>query len=78
MGTQLLSEKSDGGPPLISVIIPAFNEEKNIRQLLLGLAHQVQPSGSFEVLLVNNGSTDGTLNVVRGLKFPKLQTSYYR
>ena len=57
-------------PPLISVIIPAFNEEKNIRQLLLGLAHQVQPSGSFEVLLVNNGSTDGTLNVVRGLKFP--------
>jgi glycosyltransferase AglE len=51
--------------PLISVIVPVFNEEQSIGRLLQGLHSQLQPLDSFEVVLVDNGSTDGTLNLVR-------------
>ena len=48
---------------IISVIVPVFNEEESIATLLRGLSSQIQPLDSFEVLLVDNGSTDGTLSV---------------
>ena len=45
----------------ISVIIPAFNEEANIRRCLECLVQQSFPSSEFEVVLVDNGSTDATI-----------------
>ena len=45
--------------PIISVIIPAFNEEKNIIETVnsLRLLHYPQ----FEIVVVDDGSTDDTL-----------------
>jgi biofilm PGA synthesis N-glycosyltransferase PgaC len=44
----------------ISVIIPVRNEEANIGLLLQDLARQAYPPHLFEVLVVDDGSTDAT------------------
>jgi len=49
----------------VSVIIPARNEEKVIGQCLDSLARLDFPRESFEVILVDNGSTDRTIEVAR-------------
>ena len=51
-------------PPEVSVIVPAFNAESTIEALLDGLASQVTARG-FEVVVVNNASTDRTAAIVR-------------
>src|SRR5437868_4028372 len=48
----------------ISVIIPARNEEKNIKACLDSIAAQSYPAQSFEVLVVNDHSTDKTAEIV--------------
>lgn len=53
----------------ISVIIPAFNEEKRISQFLEGLAFHCQSSfKNYEIIVVNDGSVDGTRNVLGGFR----------
>lgn len=50
--------------PLFSIIFPCFNEESNIGRLVETLA-QVLPLDETEIILVNNGSTDNTLDVIK-------------
>lgn len=54
---------------MISAVIPLYNEEKNVselhRELLLALEKIGQP---FEIIFVNDGSTDGTLAELKKLK----------
>jgi cellulose synthase/poly-beta-1,6-N-acetylglucosamine synthase-like glycosyltransferase len=47
----------------LSVIVPAYNEEAIIRDTVLSILGSRHPQ--FEVLVVNDGSTDGTLDVLR-------------
>lgn len=49
--------------PLVSVIIPAHNEEKNIGSLLDSLLEQSYPN--LEIIVVNDASTDGTAEIVK-------------
>ncbi|PAV27034.1 hypothetical protein CF392_02540 [Tamilnaduibacter salinus] len=51
--------------PEISVVIPTFNEEKDIAQTLESLSNQSLPKDSYEIIVVDNGSTDETTNLVR-------------
>lgn len=44
-----------------SVVIPAFNEAANISKSLSALESQTFPVTGFEVILVDNGSTDNTV-----------------
>ena len=46
--------------PFISVVIPAWNEEKYIRGALEGLENQTYPKGPYEVIVVDNDSADDT------------------
>ena len=46
----------------ISVIIPAYNAEKTIGKCLDSLFAQTY--GNFEIIAVNDGSTDGTLDAL--------------
>lgn len=50
--------------PAISVVIPAFNEEKFLASTLQSLLRQTHRQ--FELLVVDNGSTDRTPEIARG------------
>jgi dolichol-phosphate mannosyltransferase len=49
----------DSGAPELSVIVPLFNESENVSQLVLEIK-QALPEVRFELILVDDGSTDGT------------------
>ncbi len=50
----------------VTVIIPAFNEENGIGPVLANLCETMLASGlQYEVMVVDDGSTDGTAEVVR-------------
>ncbi|MFH1460871.1 MAG: dolichyl-phosphate beta-glucosyltransferase [Patescibacteria group bacterium] len=50
----------------LSVIIPAYNEEKRISDTLLDIDHYLsEQSYSYEILVVNDGSKDKTASVVK-------------
>ena len=49
--------------PLISVIVPVYNGENCIRQCVRGL--RAQSYTYLEIIIVNNGSTDNTLELCR-------------
>ncbi len=51
--------------PLISVIVPAYNEEKTIVRTLQSIAGLDYPPEKLEVVIVNDGSTDGTLKKIQ-------------
>jgi glycosyltransferase involved in cell wall biosynthesis len=53
---------------MISVIIPAFNEEANIAKTLQAIEHQTLPKDRFEVIVVDNGSTDSTVAIASRFK----------
>jgi glycosyltransferase involved in cell wall biosynthesis len=46
--------------PSVSVIIPTYNRKDPLRETLASLAKQTYPSDCFEVIVVDDGSTDGT------------------
>ena len=56
--------RNKGQPTLpkrqVSIVIAARNEEDNIASCLRGLAGQTLPAERFEVVLVDDGSSDGT------------------
>ena len=57
----------------ITIIIPFLNEEENIERLAVGLTTFIEsrPDLNFEVILVNDGSTDDSVNMIRRTKFPQ-------
>ena len=46
--------------PTVSVIIPTYNRKSFLRETLSSLGGQSYPSDRFEVIVVDDGSTDGT------------------
>jgi Glycosyl transferase family 2 len=58
-------EPSSPTRPDVSVVIPARNEERHIRAALTSVAAQTWPVPRLEAVVVDNGSTDGTREVVQ-------------
>ena len=50
---------------MISVVIPAYNETGNISVIAGKIKEQLQGEGSYEILFVDDGSTDGTLQEIK-------------
>lgn len=53
--------------PMLSILIPAYNEEVVIEETLHAMAMQDYPAESFEVILINDGSKDDTLAIAERL-----------
>jgi len=56
----------------VSIVVPAYNEEKNIGAAVTSLANS-QHEGGVEVLVVDDGSTDKTADVIRNLPLPNVR-----
>lgn len=67
-------EPTDLAPDVIgfSVIIPARNEEANIGRLLHSLHQQTYPRKKFEIIVIDDHSTDNTANIVQHFNEVKL------
>jgi glycosyltransferase involved in cell wall biosynthesis len=50
-------------PASVSVIIPTYNRRDTLRETLESIARQTYPSDCFEVIIVDDGSTDGTSEI---------------
>ena len=69
VGWMFLERKKNalcGSLPFVSVIIPAFNEEKAILRSLNALSKLDYPM--FEVIVINDGSTDFTFTLIEQAK----------
>ena len=53
----------------IYIILPAYNEEASIGKLLIRIAQSMQDAkiDNFEIIVVNDGSSDRTLEIARAL-----------
>ena len=54
--------------PSVSFAVPSKNEEKNIRETILKIAQTDYPKDKFDIIAVNDGSTDNTLGEMRKAK----------
>lgn len=52
--------------PFISIVVPAFNEEDMIHECLRSLQQQ-QYDGDYEIIVVNNASTDRTADIAASM-----------
>lgn len=53
-------------PPLVSVVVPAYNAERFLRETLESVLRQTH--SHLELIVIDDGSTDGTAAIVRGLQ----------
>ena len=59
-------EVSDAELPAVSILVPCHNEDKVIAHTIRKLLALEYPEGKLEILIINDGSTDGTAEVVGG------------
>jgi polyisoprenyl-phosphate glycosyltransferase len=55
-------------PGLVSIVIPAYNEEANVRAVFAAVRDALAGVCAFEAIFVDDGSTDGTSACVRMLR----------
>jgi len=58
---------------VIHAVVPVLNEEPNITGLVLRLKEALRPFAPYRVLFVDDGSTDRTIEVLKG-KGPEIET----
>jgi len=64
--------------PKLSVVIPTYNRRAILEKALLALASQTLSPEEYEVVLVDDGSTDGTRAMVDSLDLPFSLTYRYQ
>jgi len=58
----------NGDPGLLSVVIPVCNEADNVLPLAREIAAALRGRGGLEIIFVDDGSTDGTVEAVRSAR----------
>jgi glycosyltransferase involved in cell wall biosynthesis len=66
-----MNVQADGETPRISVIIPAYNHESYILDAVKSVLEQTWTD--FELIIIDDGSTDRTLQVLEGIADPRIR-----
>jgi glycosyltransferase involved in cell wall biosynthesis len=61
--------------PTMSVIVPTYNAERTIRETITSVLQQT--FSDFELIVINDGSTDRTLELLNTVKDPRVKTFSY-
>lgn len=65
--------------PEISIVIPVYNEKDNLPILIPKIIEAMRPlDNKFEVILVDDGSSDGSFEIIQGYSEKYLQIRYLR
>lgn len=62
----------------VSIVIPVFNEEEYISDCIDSLLNQDYPPKEYEIIVVDNNSSDNTLRIVNKYKNVSVVTEYMR
>jgi GT2 family glycosyltransferase len=54
--------------PYFSVVVPTYNRLATLRHVIRALEQQAYPSDAYEVIVISDGSTDGTDEYLKALK----------
>ncbi|MEX2012772.1 MAG: glycosyltransferase, partial [Candidatus Levyibacteriota bacterium] len=63
-----MKAKTDNSLPTISVILPTYQAEKDLPNCLASIAMQDYPKDKLEVLIIDGGSHDKTLEIAKNFK----------
>jgi dolichol-phosphate mannosyltransferase len=66
--TNQSGQVSDTGAKLISIVLPAYNEERNIPAVYKAIRSALPGLDDLEIIFVDDGSLDGTAEAVRALR----------
>ncbi|HEV7424689.1 MAG TPA: glycosyltransferase, partial [Candidatus Paceibacterota bacterium] len=50
--------------PAVTIVVPCWNEEKTVYKTVCSLLDLNYPKEKIKIMLIDDGSTDGTLNVI--------------
>ena len=64
--------------PQVSVVVPTYNRRATLQLCLTALSLQTLPAENYEVIVVDDGSTDGTEAFCRARAFPFGELRYLR
>ena len=56
-----------------SIVVPVYNESENVKNLINEIYLQEFKTFNFEVLFINDGSTDQTLEILKLVSIPSLK-----
>lgn len=62
----------------LSVVIPTYNRRDLLGRALRGLLDQTAPEAEYEIVVVDDGSTDDTQQVVSEVRAPACRLRYFR
>ena len=79
MNTQTNSANDSPETPRLSVVVPAYNEEENV----IPLAEEIIAAlsnlpGGFELILVDDASTDSTTRIIREFQHANVRAVFHR
>lgn len=64
--------------PFVSIIVPVYNGEATIRECIESLLRQSYSVDRYEIIVVDNGSKDGTADIVKGFSMHYLEEKAIR
>ncbi|MFA5499796.1 MAG: glycosyltransferase [Candidatus Omnitrophota bacterium] len=64
--------------PFLSVVIPTYNRKDLLKECLESLFNQTYPKEDYEIVVVDDGSTDGTEEALKGLRAEHGNLRYFR
>jgi cellulose synthase/poly-beta-1,6-N-acetylglucosamine synthase-like glycosyltransferase len=71
-----ISRVSASETPGVTFVIPAYNEEANLRAKLINLRQTAYPVEKFQVIFVSDGSTDGTNELLQSFSDPFVEAVF--